>query len=103
MGESKMTTTNEVKELFPIEEGKLSLIMVDDHTVSLGHLVETLVPFIEAGFKHTAYSSFNHTVISNEKVTIVPEDIELFISNPPQSTITLSNGREAVIYYSDLG
>jgi hypothetical protein len=103
MGESKMTTTNEIKHLFPVEEKKVSLIMLEDHTVSLGHLVETLAPFIEAGFKYSAYSSFNTTIISNEKITLVPEDVEDYISVPPQSTITLSNGKEAIVYYSDLG
>lgn len=102
-GKEKMTTAEDIKNLFPVEEGKVSLIMVEDHTVSLGHLVETLTPFIEAGFKYSAYSSFNHTIISNEKITIVPEDVDLFFSVSPQSTITLSNGKEAIVYYSDLG
>jgi hypothetical protein len=103
MGETKMTTANEIKNLFPVEEGKISLIMLEEHTESLGSTVTELVPFIEAGFKHVAYKSFNYTVISNEETTLESVDIEDFTSVPPQSTITLSNGREAIVYYSDLG
>jgi predicted transcriptional regulator len=93
----------EIKTAYPIEEGKVSFILVNSYCETLGEHTQEIIPFVLAGYTYVAWAGTHGFVIANEDVGITYNDVERFMGRPPASYVTTEDGIEGIIYQAMIG
>jgi hypothetical protein len=103
-GDDLMTSVNVIKNLYPIEEGKISFIQLDvygEPRRNPAALYRSVVPYIQAGYTHVING--RHVIlVASEPANLTHLDIDSMLSEPPASVVDLSMGRKGIIYYADI-
>lgn len=91
-----------IKTLYPIEEGKVSFILVISFCETIGDHTQEIIPFALAGYTHVAWVGTHEFILANEQVSIAYDDVKRFVITPPASYVTTEDGIEGIIYQAML-
>lgn len=93
-------TIEQVKELCPKVEGRVTLIKLESEATTLGEDIRAIVPFIEAGFKYVAFDDYHYsTVLSDTPITLKRQDFKHLLKQAPPVEGEISDGTKIVLYY----